>query len=92
MMDVITAEHAGFCFGVERAVQMTMDAALSGSLPVYTLGPIVHNEEVLREMASFGVRVVSEEELDTLPEGILIIRAHGISEELTEKLKKLNLG
>ena len=91
MMDVITAEHAGFCFGVERAVQMTMDAALSGSLPVYTLGPIVHNEEVLREMASFGVRVVSEEELDTLPEGILIIRAHGISEELTEKLKKLNL-
>ena len=90
MIDVITAEYAGFCFGVERAVQMTIDAA-SEDLPVYTLGPVVHNEEVLRELEAEGVRVVTEEELDSLPYGILIIRAHGISKTLTEKLEKLDL-
>ena len=91
MMDVITAGSAGFCFGVERAVQMTTDAASSGALPVYTLGPIVHNEEVLRELNELGVRVVTEDELDTLSYGILVIRAHGISRKLAEKLEKLDL-
>ena len=91
MPEVITAEHAGFCFGVERAVQMALDAAAEGTLPVYTLGPIVHNEEVLRELSLKKVRIVTEEELPELPEGILIIRAHGITEVLEKKLEFLPL-
>ncbi|MBQ6550814.1 MAG: 4-hydroxy-3-methylbut-2-enyl diphosphate reductase [Lachnospiraceae bacterium] len=90
MREVITAEHAGFCFGVERAVRMAMDAS-EGDLPVYTLGPVVHNEEVLKTLSDKGVRVVTEEELSALPEGILIIRAHGISKALSEKLLSLPL-
>ena len=91
MIQVITARSAGFCFGVERAVQMAADAAGSGRGPVYTLGPIVHNESVLKELEEKGVRIVSEEDLDTLGSGILIIRAHGVSRAVTEKLKTLPL-
>ena len=91
MIQVITARSAGFCFGVERAVQMAADAAGSGRGPVYTLGPIVHNESVLKELEEKGVRIVSEEDLDTLGSGILIIRAHGVSRAVTEQLKTLPL-
>ena len=87
-MEIRTAKTAGFCFGVERAVSKTRSIAESSCGPVYTLGPIVHNETVIRELEALGVRVLkSEEELDLLSGGTVIIRAHGITRALEEKLR-----
>ncbi len=83
-MEVRMAEKAGFCFGVERAVN-TVYEQLERGKPIYTYGPIVHNEEVVAELESRGVRVIDGiEELKAMEprEGaVVIVRAHGIPEE-----------
>ena len=64
----------------------------SGISPIYTYGPLIHNEEVIRELAQKGVVVIhEEEELVTLTSGILVIRSHGIGKDLFQKLAKLPL-
>ena len=74
-MEVKLAECAGFCFGVKRAVDTVYEQVKSGKT-IYTYGPIVHNEEVVRELTEKGVRVLeNEEELRALTEG-KIGRAH----------------
>ena len=50
MKKVTVAESAGFCFGVKRAVNMAYDEAASAGEPVYTYGPIIHNEEVVKDL------------------------------------------
>ena len=57
-MKVIKAQTAGFCFGVKRAVDQVYDLAAKEKEPVYTYGPIIHNEEVVRDLEEKGVRVV----------------------------------
>ena len=61
-MNVSLAKTAGFCFGVKRAVDMAYTEAAKGK-PVYTLGPIIHNEEVVADLKQKGVLSLSEEEL-----------------------------
>ena len=80
MKKVTVAESAGFCFGVKRAVNMAYDEAASAGEPVYTYGPIIHNEEVVKDLEKKGVRVIRKlDELEELPKGKIIIRSHGIS-------------
>ena len=85
-MEVRLADCAGFCFGVKRAVDTVYEQLKSGKT-IYTYGPIVHNEEVVRELAEKGVRVLeSKEELKNLKAGetipTVIIRAHGVAKEI----------
>ena len=68
-MKVKVAETAGFCFGVKRAVDKVYELIGSGVSPIYTLGPIIHNEEVVSDLEKKGVAVVSEEELSMLSGG-----------------------
>lgn len=90
-MKVIRAKTAGFCFGVERAVKKALSLGGLSPVSVYTYGPLVHNEEVIRSLTSSGIRTVTNlEEFKTLPKGIVILRAHGVSEE--EKNMLSNLG
>lgn len=78
-MEVCLAQSAGFCFGVRRAVDMVYKAADSGK-KVYTYGPIIHNDEVVRDLEKRGVTVIkSLEQLSSLEKGIMVIRSHGIS-------------
>ena len=56
-MEVILAKSAGFCFGVERAVDKVYEQLESGK-KIYTYGPIIHNEEVVRDLESRGVSVI----------------------------------
>ena len=77
-MEIILAKSAGFCFGVRRAVDKVYEIAKEEEGPVYTLGPIIHNEQVVNDLAKKGVSVCSEEELDRLPKGTVIIRSHGV--------------
>ncbi len=97
-MEVILAEHAGFCFGVKRAVDTVyeqIEARQESGRPIYTYGSIIHNEEVVRELQEKGVRVLSGlEEAEKLSEeekGTVIIRSHGVERTVCEKLKELGL-
>jgi 4-hydroxy-3-methylbut-2-enyl diphosphate reductase IspH len=69
-MNVILAESAGFCFGVKRAVDTVYEKAADSDVPVYTFGPIIHNEEVVRDLEEKGVHAVCDmEELEKIPSG-----------------------
>ena len=93
-MKITLAKSAGFCFGVKRAVdtvyeQLEMSAA--ERQPIYTFGPIIHNEEVVRDLEEKGVTVLeSVEELEERAAhgGTVIIRAHGVEKGISEKIKE----
>ena len=90
-MEIKLAEHTGFCFGVRRAVDTVYEQVKTGKT-IYTYGPIVNNEEVVRELGRMGVQVLeSREELERLDSGSVIIRAHGVSEEIYRLLEKKGL-
>lgn len=82
-MEVIRAKSAGFCFGVRRAVETVYEQIeKEKEKQIYTYGPIIHNEEVVKDLEKHGVKVInSEEELETLTGGLVIIRSHGVPKE-----------
>ena len=89
-MEVRVAKTAGFCFGVKRAVDccyQEAEKAKSTGSRVYTFGPIIHNEQVVEDLAQKGVEVLhSEEELARVTEGTVIIRSHGVAREVYDKI------
>lgn len=90
-MEVITAKTAGFCFGVERAVHTVTEEITKAKGPIYTYGPIVHNDLVVNSFAEQGVKVIGPDDIESLDGGTVIIRAHGVAEEVYRKLEKRNL-
>ena len=87
MKEVILAKSAGFCYGVKRAVDTVYEQ--TGKKNVYTFGPIIHNEEVVKDLEKKGVFVINTmEELDDITEGTVIIRSHGVSSAVYEALQK----
>ena len=91
-MKVRVAETAGFCFGVKRAVDKVYEQAEKAEGFIYTYGPIIHNEEVVKDLTARGVKVIgSKEELDGLESGTVIIRSHGVSREIQERLEARGL-
>jgi 4-hydroxy-3-methylbut-2-enyl diphosphate reductase len=89
-MKVLRARVLGFCMGVRRAVEMA-EAEIAKPEQVYTLGPLIHNPQVLASLADRGVRIVGEGELEApdrdFRNAALIIRAHGISPAVEKKLR-----
>lgn len=86
MKEVKLAKSAGFCFGVERAVQKVYDEVEKDKSPVYTYGPIIHNEEVVKDLDSKGVKVIKDiENLKDVEKGTLIIRSHGVGKDIYDK-------
>lgn len=82
-MRVVVAKTAGFCFGVQRAVEKVYEQLEKGGRPICTYGPIVHNEEVVGDLQSRGVAVLhSPQELAALTQGTVIIRAHGVGKDI----------
>ena len=91
-MQVIKAKTAGFCFGVKRAVDTVYEQVKKNSGAIYTYGPIIHNEEVIKDLQKHGVEVLrSEEELDAITEGTVIIRSHGVEKRIYDKLNEKHL-
>ena len=91
-MEVKVAKTAGFCFGVQRAVDKVYELIDSCPDRLFTLGPIIHNEEVVNDLEKKGVRVASEEELKTLPEGsTVVIRSHGVGKKVYDQLEECGL-
>ena len=88
-MEVIVAKTAGFCFGVKRAVEQVYEQIEKADRPVYTFGPIIHNEQVVEDLAQKGVRVIdTEEELETVRDAIVIIRSHGVGKHIYDLLER----
>ena len=87
-MKVIKAKTAGFCFGVKRAVDTVYEQVDTCNGPIYTYGPIIHNEEVVKDLENKGVVVLrTEEDLDNIFEGTVIIRSHGVEKRIYDKLE-----
>ncbi len=90
-MEVILAKSAGFCFGVKRAVEQVYEQLTEGG-PIYTYGPIIHNEAVVNDLAKRGVRVIEDVgELSQLEKGTVIIRSHGVSRAVYEALERCGM-
>ena len=86
MKEVILAKSAGFCFGVNRAVELTYKL-LDEGVKVSTLGPIIHNQQVIDDMAEKGAEII-EKPSDASTDGTIIIRTHGIPCTLMNEIEK----
>ena len=81
-MEVILAEHLGFCYGVKRAIEIArQNASTDGTSS--TLGPIIHNPQMVERLKNEGVGTVSS--LDEMEDGLVIIRSHGVGPKVYEK-------
>ncbi|MCC8017272.1 MAG: 4-hydroxy-3-methylbut-2-enyl diphosphate reductase [Lachnospiraceae bacterium] len=91
-MKVELAEKAGFCFGVNRAVDTVYREASSGGQPVYTFGPIIHNEEVIADLEKKGVKMIgSLDQARALGGGTIVIRSHGVPKAVQDALADAGL-
>ena len=90
MLEIITADEAGFCFGVKRAIDIVKDAVANTDKKVYTLGPLIHNPQVVEELSKKGVNLA--ESIDDIDDdGILIIRTHGVEPKVLRKAQEKGL-
>jgi len=84
-MEVLLAEEYGFCFGVERAVEMVEEAVTEGARPIRSLGPLIHNAQEMERLGEKGVSTIdSPEEADG--DTIAVIRAHGVTPQVQRAL------
>jgi len=83
------ANHAGYCYGVERALKIASEAIKSERKPIFTLGPIIHNPQVVESFIRQGV--TSVEDIDMVEEGTVIIRTHGVDPSIILKATRRGL-
>ena len=88
-MSVTIAKNAGFCFGVSRAVELVEEAARKGKT-VSTLGPIIHNRHQVGRFEQMGVSVIAQPE-DAVPGSTVIIRSHGVSRAVQQRLENMGV-
>ena len=91
-MEIVRASVLGFCFGVRRAVELAEKAlAENKDKTVYSLGPLIHNENALRALSEKGLLTVNEDRVGEIPpESVVIIRAHGVAPSVTDALEAKN--
>lgn len=87
MPQVILAKKAGFCFGVDRAIKLIEELTATGK-NVATLGPIIHNQQVINDLSQKGVLVVDEPE-QTKDGTILVLRTHGVTRDVLERVENI---
>lgn len=87
-MNIILAEYRGFCYGVKRAVELAC-AATEKSSPIHTLGPIIHNPQMVERLKHQGVGVADS--LNDMATGTVVIRSHGVGPNIYEQIKEKNL-
>ncbi|MEW6557952.1 MAG: 4-hydroxy-3-methylbut-2-enyl diphosphate reductase [Elusimicrobiota bacterium] len=84
-MKIIVAKRAGFCFGVRRAINLALNLSKKRN-NVYTIGPIIHNPQVVRKLEEQGIKMCDN--LAEIKNGSVIIRAHGIPKQLLKKIQQ----
>jgi len=88
-MKVIQGEYAGFCPGVKRAWEKVKEATRDSSRPVFILGELVHNQQAIKELEGWGVKMISDLEQIGDKKATVIIRAHGEPPKTFERLKRM---
>ncbi len=86
-MEIIVAKSAGFCYGVRRAINAVYDELSENK--VTTLGSIIHNKTVTNDLNEKGAKIINE--VDNYYEGTLIIRTHGVAENVIDEINKKNI-
>lgn len=88
-MEIVLADAAGFCFGVKRALDLTTKIVREAdpATPIHTLGPLIHNPQVVSKLEAQGVRVM--EKPGDASSGVVIVRSHGIAPKVMEELQAL---
>jgi 4-hydroxy-3-methylbut-2-enyl diphosphate reductase len=86
MSKVTVAKSAGFCFGVDRAVKMVY-SELEKNTKVATLGPIIHNQDVVNDMLAKGARIINSVD-ELMPDETVVIRSHGVGRDIYEQIAK----
>ena len=84
-MKIKLSKYCDFCFGVKRAVRLIEEALRKTKEPLYSLGPFIHNPRVVEQFSKKGLKTVSS--LRGIKEGVMVIRSHGISPDVVEKVK-----
>lgn len=87
--EVEVARHAGFCFGVKRAIRMVEQALAAGDAPVTSLGPVIHNPQVVRSLEERGLRRAAA--LDEIDGGVVVVRSHGAPPRVHAELERRGL-
>jgi len=89
-MKIVVAKNSGFCFGVKRAMKIIDDLEkFSKEKPLYTLGPIIHNPQVVDSLEEKGIFPL--EDVSKVKKGSLILRTHGVEKKLLDKIKRKNI-
>ncbi|MGL4739530.1 MAG: 4-hydroxy-3-methylbut-2-enyl diphosphate reductase [Sarcina sp.] len=84
---VILAENAGFCFGVKRAVDETLKARKESTKKIYTLGPLIHNKDVVANLKEKEINAIDLSDIESLEKNdIVVIRSHGVKENILATL------
>jgi 4-hydroxy-3-methylbut-2-enyl diphosphate reductase len=86
-MEVLLAEEFGFCFGVERAVELVEDAVDEGVRPIRSLGPLIHNAQEMERLGKLGVSTIDSPD-EAGGDTIAVIRAHGVTPQLQADLEQ----
>src|SRR2546425_3132182 len=86
-MEVLLADEFGFCFGVERAVEMVEDAVDEGVRPIRSLGPLIHNAQEMERLGARGVSTIDSPE-EAGADTIAVIRAHGVTPQVQRELEE----
>ena len=89
-MEILVAKTAGFCFGVRRAMEMVESALNEEERPLYSLGPLIHNPRVVKELEKEGLQTV--ESLSQVPGGRVVIRSHGVGPSVYQTARDQKLG
>jgi len=88
-LEIILAENAGFCFGVDRAVKMTEYELSQDGLKVYSYGPLIHNPQVVKSLEDKGLETIDA--FSEIPEGRIIVRSHGVSKDVIKEIEESEL-
>ncbi|MGM9571468.1 MAG: 4-hydroxy-3-methylbut-2-enyl diphosphate reductase [bacterium] len=90
MKTIERAEYAGFCYGVRRALKLAeQELSENNGLPVFILGPLIHNAQVNQKLESQGLKIVND--LDDLKAGVFLVPSHGLSKSQIEKIRDRGL-
>ncbi|HOJ71770.1 MAG TPA: 4-hydroxy-3-methylbut-2-enyl diphosphate reductase [Syntrophorhabdaceae bacterium] len=89
MIEVYKTKDIGFCFGVKRAINMVLKEAQTGQKNIYTIGPIIHNPQMVDMLREKGIRPVDD--IKDIEDGTVVFRTHGIKKEDEEYIKQRGL-
>ena len=86
-MEVLLADEYGFCFGVERAVEMVEEVVEEGARPIRSLGPLIHNAQEMERLGAQGVSTIDSPD-EAGADTIAVIRAHGVTPQVQRELEQ----